>query len=175
MSNTVLTCPIRPDRFCSTTKPRKQMVIARSSVRIAGNKKVPQPRSISGSLRRLAQMRAQRNGSEAEGKGDRTSTANDGQKTLSSPNSGTPPATGFIPTLMALATIALAFMTLTLDRAGKIGPIEKLGWSYTGGPDGARSLLSAIAGFNDCRCYSLLDHNRCAPACFFAFWSATAA
>jgi len=48
----------------------------------------------------------------------------------------------FIPT--ALATIALAFMTLTLDRAG--GPIEKLGWSYTGGPDGARSLLSAIAG-----------------------------
>jgi len=37
-------------------------------------------------------------------------------------------------------------MTLTLDRAGKIGPIEKLGWSYTGGPDGARSLLSAIAG-----------------------------
>jgi len=45
----------------------------------AGNKKVPQPRSISGSLRRLAQMRAQRNGSEAEGKGDRTSTANDGQ------------------------------------------------------------------------------------------------
>jgi uncharacterized membrane protein len=52
----------------------------------------------------------------------------------------------FIPTLMAIATIALAFMTLTLDRAGKIGPIEKLGWSYTGGPDGARSLLSAIAG-----------------------------
>jgi len=44
-----------------------------------------------------------------------------------------------------MAPIALAF-TLTLDRAGKIGPIEKLGWSYTGGPDGARSLLSAIAG-----------------------------
>jgi len=44
MSNTVLTCPIRPDRFCSTTKPRKQMVIARSSEGWpAGNKKVPQP------------------------------------------------------------------------------------------------------------------------------------
>jgi len=54
----------------------------------AGNKKVPQPRSISGSLRRLAQMRAQRNGSEAEGKGDRTSTANDGHEKRS-PNSGT--------------------------------------------------------------------------------------
>jgi small-conductance mechanosensitive channel len=45
----------------------------------AGNKEVPQPRSISGSLRKLAEMRAQRNGSEAEGKGKRTSTANDGQ------------------------------------------------------------------------------------------------
>ena len=45
----------------------------------AGNKEVPKPRSISGSLRRLAEMRAQRNGSEAEGKGSGTSTANDDQ------------------------------------------------------------------------------------------------
>jgi len=45
----------------------------------AGNKEVPKPRSISGSLRRLAEMRAQRNGSEAEGKGEGTSTANDGR------------------------------------------------------------------------------------------------
>ena len=45
----------------------------------AGNKEVPKPRSISGSLRRLAEMRAQRNGTEAEGKGEGTSTANDGQ------------------------------------------------------------------------------------------------
>ena len=52
----------------------------------------------------------------------------------------------FIPTLMAIVAIALAFMTLTLDRADKIGPIEKLGWIYTGGPDGARTLLSAVAG-----------------------------
>ena len=44
-----------------------------------GNKEVPKPRSISGSLRRLAEMRAQRNGSEAEGKGSGTSTANDDQ------------------------------------------------------------------------------------------------
>ena len=52
----------------------------------------------------------------------------------------------FVPTLMAIVAIALAFMTLTLDRADKIGPIEKLGWIYTGGPDGARTLLSAVAG-----------------------------
>jgi len=92
-------------------------------------------------------MRAQRNGSEAEGKGDRTSTAmvNENIK-LAKLWDSLHSSYWFIPTLMALATIALAFMTLTLDRAGKIGPIEKLGWSYTGGPDGARSLLSAIAG-----------------------------
>lgn len=44
----------------------------------AGNKEVPKPRSISGSLRRLAQMRAQRDGSEGDdGNGDRASSAND--------------------------------------------------------------------------------------------------
>jgi small-conductance mechanosensitive channel len=38
----------------------------------AGNKEVPKPRSISGSLKRLAEIRAQRNGSD--GNGDRTLT-----------------------------------------------------------------------------------------------------
>lgn len=52
----------------------------------------------------------------------------------------------FVPTLMAASAIALAFMVLSLDRAGKSGPIEKLAWIYTGGPDGARTLLSTIAG-----------------------------
>lgn len=52
----------------------------------------------------------------------------------------------FVPTLMAIVAIALAFATLSLDRAGKSGPIENLGWIYTGGPDGARTLLSAVAG-----------------------------
>ena len=52
----------------------------------------------------------------------------------------------FVPTLMAASAIALAFMMLSLDRAGKSGPIEKLAWIYTGGPDGARTLLSTIAG-----------------------------
>ncbi|MBD1904585.1 DUF2254 domain-containing protein [Funiculus sociatus GB2-A5] len=52
----------------------------------------------------------------------------------------------FVPTLMALMAIALAFGMLSLDRAGKSGPLESLGWIYTGGPDGARTLLSAVAG-----------------------------
>lgn len=47
---------------------------------------------------------------------------------------------------MAVIAIALAFGMLSLDRAGKSGPLESLGWIYTGGPDGARSLLSAVAG-----------------------------
>ncbi|MBD1900414.1 DUF2254 domain-containing protein [Trichocoleus sp. DQ-A3] len=51
----------------------------------------------------------------------------------------------FVPTLMALSAIALAFGMLSLDRAAKSDPIESLGWIYTGGPDGVRTLLSAVA------------------------------
>ncbi len=51
----------------------------------------------------------------------------------------------FVPTLMAVIAIALAFGMLSLDRAGKSAPLESLGWIYTGGPDGARTLLSAVA------------------------------
>lgn len=47
--------------------------------------------------------------------------------------------------LMAIAAIALAFTMLTIDRAGASGLIEQLGWTYTGGPEGARSLLSTVA------------------------------
>jgi uncharacterized membrane protein len=52
----------------------------------------------------------------------------------------------FVPTIMAVAAIALAFGMLTLDRQGYYGPFEQWGWIYTGGPDGARGLLSAVAG-----------------------------
>ncbi|MBE9130208.1 MULTISPECIES: DUF2254 domain-containing protein [unclassified Coleofasciculus] len=52
----------------------------------------------------------------------------------------------FVPTLMAGGAIALAFTIVTLDQSGKSGPIQKLGWVYTGGPDGARTVLSTIAG-----------------------------
>lgn len=52
----------------------------------------------------------------------------------------------FLPTLMASMAITLAFAMLTLDRAVQSGPFAELGWIYTGGPDGARTLLSAVAG-----------------------------
>lgn len=52
----------------------------------------------------------------------------------------------FVPTLMATIAIALAFGMVTLDRLGMSGPIEKLGWIYSGGPEGARTLLSSVAG-----------------------------
>ena len=50
----------------------------------------------------------------------------------------------FIPTLMAVAAIALAFTMLTLDRTGKAQ--INYWWIYTGGADGARSLLGTVAG-----------------------------
>lgn len=52
----------------------------------------------------------------------------------------------FVPSQMAIIASGLAFIMLWLDKAGKIGLIEKLGWIYTGGPDGARTLLSTVAG-----------------------------
>lgn len=52
----------------------------------------------------------------------------------------------FVPTIMAVLAVALAFGMLTLERNGKDGPIENLGWVYTGGPEGARGLLSAVVG-----------------------------
>jgi uncharacterized membrane protein len=52
----------------------------------------------------------------------------------------------FIPMLMAIGAVVLAFAMISLDRAGKTGPVEQLGWVYAGGPDGARAVLSAVAG-----------------------------
>jgi uncharacterized membrane protein len=50
----------------------------------------------------------------------------------------------FIPTVMALAATALAFTMLIFDRTGKV-EIDYW-WVYTGGADGARSLLGSVAG-----------------------------
>jgi uncharacterized membrane protein len=50
----------------------------------------------------------------------------------------------FIPTVMAVLATALAFTMLTLDRTDKV-EIDYW-WVYTGGSDGARSLLEAVAG-----------------------------
>lgn len=52
----------------------------------------------------------------------------------------------FLPTIILVIAIALAFIVLAIDRAGFYGPLEKWGWIYTGGSDGARAVLSAIAG-----------------------------
>ncbi|MEM1044306.1 MAG: DUF2254 domain-containing protein [Bacteroidota bacterium] len=52
----------------------------------------------------------------------------------------------FIPTLMSLAAIGLSFVTTAID--GHLGPdwIQRLDWLYGNRPDGARSLLSTVAG-----------------------------
>ncbi|MBD1939753.1 DUF2254 domain-containing protein [Microcoleus sp. FACHB-68] len=52
----------------------------------------------------------------------------------------------FVPALMSGSAMVLAFAMLALDRAGKSGFIEKLALIYTGGPDGARTMLSTVAG-----------------------------
>jgi len=49
----------------------------------------------------------------------------------------------FIPTLMAASSIILAWTMLTVDRTGGT---PNWWWIYTGGTDGARSLLSSVAG-----------------------------
>lgn len=50
----------------------------------------------------------------------------------------------FLPGLMALGGMALAFTALALDQADKVKTGE-LSWIYRGGPEGARGLLSAVA------------------------------
>ncbi len=50
----------------------------------------------------------------------------------------------FIPAIMAVAATALAFTMLSLDRTGNAD--INYWWIYTGGADGARSLLEAVAG-----------------------------
>lgn len=52
----------------------------------------------------------------------------------------------FVPTLMVVGAIALALGMLALDSTLQSKVITELGWVYTGGPQGARALLSAVAG-----------------------------
>jgi len=52
----------------------------------------------------------------------------------------------FVPSLMAAAAAVLAFATIALDEQVRFAVVRELGWIYTGGPDGARSLLSTVAG-----------------------------
>lgn len=50
----------------------------------------------------------------------------------------------FVPTLMSLAAIAMAFLLLYIDRRD-LGSRDRLGWLYAGGPDGAKTLLATVA------------------------------
>lgn len=52
----------------------------------------------------------------------------------------------FVPTLMIVAAIGLSVATIELDRLTEDRVILTLGWIWSGGPEGARELLSTIAG-----------------------------
>jgi uncharacterized membrane protein len=51
----------------------------------------------------------------------------------------------FVPSLMAVAALALSVLTVWLDRVLPDRVFDQLPWLYTGSADGARSLLSEIA------------------------------
>ncbi|HEX5692072.1 MAG TPA: DUF2254 domain-containing protein [Roseiflexaceae bacterium] len=52
----------------------------------------------------------------------------------------------FVPTLMTAGALLLAFAMINLDQAVRETAISQLGWTYTRGPEGARALLSTVAG-----------------------------
>jgi uncharacterized membrane protein len=52
----------------------------------------------------------------------------------------------FVPTLMLLLASALALVLLNVDQRFDPGINSSPAWAYSGGPEGARSLLSTIAG-----------------------------
>ena len=51
----------------------------------------------------------------------------------------------FIPSLLIALAVILSFITLELDRRSLSEPVG-LAWVYAGEPEGARSLLSTVAG-----------------------------
>ncbi|MEW5746131.1 MAG: DUF2254 domain-containing protein [Nitrospirota bacterium] len=52
----------------------------------------------------------------------------------------------FVPMLMAVASVALWAVVYYLDIRLEDRRVARLGWIYAGGPDGAREVLSAVAG-----------------------------
>jgi uncharacterized membrane protein len=52
----------------------------------------------------------------------------------------------FLPSLMVGGAVVLAMTTIALDEAVTDEWLQALGWAYTGGADGATSVLGAIAG-----------------------------
>jgi uncharacterized membrane protein len=51
----------------------------------------------------------------------------------------------FLPAILTVAAVALSFLTVALDRELAEEGELALGWTYRGGPDGARGVLSTIA------------------------------
>ncbi len=52
----------------------------------------------------------------------------------------------FVPAVMAVAAAGLAVAMVSLDGALGYEMVETIRWIYTGGPDGAREVLSTVAG-----------------------------
>lgn len=52
----------------------------------------------------------------------------------------------FVPTVMAAGAALLAFATVALDEAIGDDWLDEVGWAYTGGAEGAASVLGTIAG-----------------------------
>ncbi|HMO85347.1 MAG TPA: DUF2254 domain-containing protein, partial [Lacipirellulaceae bacterium] len=53
----------------------------------------------------------------------------------------------FLPAIMVIGAIGLSFVTIRVDQASEDQSwIAALGWTFSRGPDGARALLSTVAG-----------------------------
>ena len=52
----------------------------------------------------------------------------------------------FVPSVMAIGAIVLAMATLALDGQLTRSSLRKMQWVYAGGAEGARTVLSAVAG-----------------------------
>ena len=52
----------------------------------------------------------------------------------------------FIPSVMAIASVLLAFISVALDRPVTNWLLRSWGWTFTGGADGASAVLGIIAG-----------------------------
>lgn len=52
----------------------------------------------------------------------------------------------FVPAVVAASAVVLAAVTTSLDQAAQSDAGVALSWAYSGGPEGARAVLSTIAG-----------------------------
>lgn len=52
----------------------------------------------------------------------------------------------FVPAAMALAALVLSFITIAIDRRVQYDWVREVGFIWSGGAEGARSLLSTVTG-----------------------------